>query len=72
MVRTYYIVEHTDMNDKKYYQTHKRGVFSTFNFYGAVNSVYDTITYEGPDKCEYLLRKTLIKTEPKVIRVLKI
>lgn len=72
MARTYYIVEHIDENLTKHWWAHKRGVFSTFNIFDAMNTVSDTVSFYSPDECEKRLRNILTRDKPKVIRVLKI
>jgi hypothetical protein len=70
--RTYYIVEHVDKREEKYWRAYKRGVYSTFNTYNHMNSVDDTMSFHSPEESERFLRRFLFPVTPKVVRVLKI
>jgi hypothetical protein len=70
--RTYYIVEHVDKREEKYWMAHKRGFNSIFNAYNVMNSISETISFHSPEESERFLRSVLDPVTPKVVRVLKI
>jgi len=70
-MRTYYIVQHHDNDDKIYWQAHKRGFVSTFNSFNLINSVYDTLSYLSVKDCENKLRNILFPKPDKVVKTIK-
>lgn len=71
-MKTYYIVKHGDTDGMKYWEAHRRGLWSSLNIFSILNYVLGTVTYESADDCEARLRRAVHPKKPQVVRVVRI
>ena len=71
-MKTYYIVRHVEINNNVCWRVHERGILSTFNYFGVMNSIPECVSFHGPDDCENHLRRFVNPIKPVIVRVVKI